>query len=114
MKYDFHIHHIPGKNLNTADTLSCAPTSSSTPDDKDLQNEASAFVAVVTNTLPGTDQRLAEIQACQARDETCSSITNFCANGWPGKHQLPALLKSFWPNRAKFNLNHKGLLLCGQ
>ena len=114
MKYDFHIHHVPGKNLNTADTLSRAPTSSTTQDDNDLQDEASAFVAVVTNTLPATDQRLAEIQACQERDEICSAITKFCSDGWPEKHQLPASLKLYWPHRAKFNLNHEGLLLCGQ
>ena len=90
MKYDFHIHHVPGKNLNTVDTLSCAPTSSLTLDDKYLQDEASAFVTVMTNTLPATDQHLAEIQACQTQGEICFSITNFCANSWSEKHQLPA------------------------
>ena len=114
MKYDFYIYHIPGKNLNTADTLSHAPTSSTTQDDNDLQDEAADFIAIVTKALPATDQRLAEIQAFQERDEICSAITSFCADVWPEKHQLPTSLKLYWPHRAKFNVNHEGLLLCGQ
>ena len=114
MKYDFYIHHIPGKNLNTADSLSRAPTSSTTQDENGLQDEAAAFVAIVTKALPATDQPLAETQACQERDKICSAITSFCADGWPEKYQLTTSLKLSLPHRAKFNLNYEGLLLCGQ
>ena len=58
MKYDFHIHHVPGKNLITAEALSRSPTCSTTPEDKELQDEAAALVAAVTDALPATDQRL--------------------------------------------------------
>ena len=52
MKYDFQIHHVPGKNLNTADTVSRAPTCSATLEDKNLQDERAALVAAVTDAFP--------------------------------------------------------------
>ena len=97
MKYDFQIHHIPGKNLNKADTLSRAPTCSATPEDKNLQNEAAALVATVTDAFPATDQRFTEIRAAQTQDDVCRSITSFCTKGWPEQHQFPASLKLYWP-----------------
>ena len=61
MKYDFRIHHVPGKNLNTADTLSRSQTCSAIPENKNLQDEAAALVAAVTDAFPATDQCLPEI-----------------------------------------------------
>ena len=108
MKYDFHIHHFPTKNLNTADTFSYSYTRFNAGRQRFTRPGSSL------HRLAATNQRLAEIQACQEQDETCSAITSFCSDGWPEKHQLPASLMLYWPHRAKFNLNHEGLLLYGQ
>ena len=83
MKYNLQIQHVPGKNLNPADTLSRSPTCSATQEDKNLQDEAAALVAAVTDAFPATDQRLTEIRAAQTQDDVCQSITSFCSKGWP-------------------------------
>ena len=114
MRYHFCISHVPGKSLITADTLSRAPASSSTPSDSALQAEVTAFIALVTDTLPVSDDRLKEIQSHQAQDEFCCTLATFCFSGWPDRHQLSPSMKPCWANRADFSISHDGLLLCGQ
>ena len=114
MRYSFTIHHVPGKDLITADALSRAPVSTCSPGDQALQAEVSAFVAATSDNLPASDQRLAEFRACQADDEVCHTLLEYCARGWPDLHQVPEPLKPYWPNRGDFSVDLDGLLLCGQ
>ena len=70
MRFDFTIAHVPGKELVIADTLSWAPSTQSCPSD-DLQKETDAWVSLVLQGLPATEDRIEEIKRQQAADTTC-------------------------------------------
>ena len=58
-KFDYTIHHVPGKELYTADALSRAPTAESDEDKFELQAEVEAFAESLVKTLPATEKHLA-------------------------------------------------------
>ena len=68
MRFDFSISHVPGKELITADALSRAPVS---PGENDLDEEVSAYISLIVNSLPATEKRLQEIRRKQEKDEVC-------------------------------------------
>jgi len=47
MRFQFSITHVPGKDLNIADTLSRAPAADPVTADELLQQEANAFISTV-------------------------------------------------------------------
>ena len=62
MKYSFHIHHIPGKELVTAGTLSRVPIRKPpTEIDKRLTEDLSLYVANIFKNLPASERKLEEI-----------------------------------------------------
>ena len=63
-RYNFSIHHTPGKELYTADTLSQAPHAS--------QQEIESYVASVVTALPASSHRLQQHQSAQEADPICS------------------------------------------
>ena len=62
MKYSFHIHHIPGKELVTADTRSRKPP---TEIDKQLTEDLSLYVANIFKNIPASERKLEEIRLHQ-------------------------------------------------
>lgn len=114
MRFHFTISHVPGKDLTTADTLSRAPIPIDRTSDNALLAEVTAFIAMVTETLPATDQRLREIRVKQTQDEVCSAIRTYCKTGWPSINRLPSTLRQYWAHRGELNVNDDDLLLCGQ
>ena len=60
MRYDYDVVHVPGKELNTADFLSRLPLPETESDD--LQDEVQAYIDLIFEHLPATEERLAEIQ----------------------------------------------------
>ena len=112
--YHFIISHVPGKDLITADTLSRALTPLDKTANQTLLANVAAFVSMITNKLPATDQCLKEIMVKQREDENCVAIINYCNSGWPDINTIPSPLKPYWPYRSEFNIDHDGLLLCGQ
>ena len=84
MKYSFHIHHIPEKELVTADTLSRAPIRKSpTEIDKRLKEDLSLYVSNIFKNLPASERKLEEIRLHQQDDEICRKLSEFCTEGWP-------------------------------
>ena len=70
MKYSFDIHHIPGKELVTADTLSRAPIKKPpTEVDRRLTEDLSLYVANIFKNLPTSERKLEEIRLHQQDDE---------------------------------------------
>jgi len=60
------------------------------------------FVNLIMETLPVTEQRLAELKQQQDDDETCQQLKHFCQSRWPSKHQVkvtPILLQLSLPYR---------------
>ena len=107
-RYDFSIQHVPGKLLNTADTLSRAPHSEAVKDT--LQCEVETFMDAVVASLPATSQRLEVYRQEQTRDPICSQVKKYCVTGWPAKSTLPALLGPYWKVRDSLSIGD-GLLL---
>ena len=83
MRFNFSISHVPGKNLTIADTLSRAPCSSSTNNDRLLLEETNAksYVQVMIQALPATENRLEEIRRRQKEDEVRKQIVKYCQRG---------------------------------
>ena len=61
MRYTFDIVHVPGKQLYTADTLSRAPVNKLTEGDSAFEEEVTAYVNLIMQTLPASDHRLEQI-----------------------------------------------------
>ena len=77
MRFSFTIAHRPGKELIIADALSRSPSQDSTDPDSDLlHQEADAFVQMVMQSLPATENRIKQIRECQQQDETCKLVTS--------------------------------------
>ena len=97
MRLHFSISHVPGKNLITADALSRAPVSGSTPEDDRFRQEVNVYVNMVIKTLPATEQRLEMIKALQEEDEVCRHVKQYCINGWQDESKiLGAVYLSSW------------------
>ena len=112
MRFNFNIYHIPGKNLTIADMLSRASYSRLTKDDNLLPDETDAYVQVMIQTLPATENRLEEIKRRQ-EDKVCKQIVKYCPKGWPSIKSIPQTLKKFYPVAAELSVQN-GLLLRGR
>ena len=86
--FDFTIEHVPGKLLQTADSLSRAPQEAKAHDTKqwnDLHGEVECNVNAVLVSLPAADQRLDEIRSELKTDDTLKLVMQYVQNGWPDK-----------------------------
>ena len=96
MRFHFTISHVPGKELSTADTLSRAPVTSSTFTDEQFNHEVAAYVGMVCENLPASDQHISQIKQLQLNDEVCQKLTTYCKDGWPDKRDIPGILKPYY------------------
>ena len=96
MRFHFTISHVPGKDLGTEDMLSRAPAGNSTSDDLLLQNEVTAYVHAVMQSLPATEMQLKRIAQHQKEDTVCRYLLEYCQSGWPQKQQLPAPISPYY------------------
>ena len=111
MRFQFTISHVPGKDLIVADTLSRAPSADPTTDEQSLQQEATAYVSAMMQSLPATE-RLLEIQELQAEDVIFQKITEYCQSGWPDKRTADAGVIPYYPIAAELSVEN-GLLMRG-
>ena len=113
MRYTYMIHHVPGKELYTADALSRAITDrEEEKNDKCFQEDTALFAHTLIQSLPASDKRLDEIIQATIADEVCKHILNFAQNGWPPKERIPHSVKPYWAHRGEITCE-KGLLLYG-
>ena len=112
MRFQFTISHVPGKELTIADTLSRAPTGKPSPADYLLEQEVSAYVSVVMQTLPATESRLQEIKELQAKDEVCQKVYHYCLTGWPAKNKMDPVLRPYHSVANELSVDN-GLILRG-
>ena len=110
MQFTFSVTHIPGKDLTIADTLSRAPTTEASDADTQFCQDTEMFVNTVMSTLPATECRLTEIRQKQEEDEVCKQLKQYCESGWPNKHQVPQILKSYYSVSAELTIQ-QGLLM---
>lgn len=115
MTYSYTIHHVPGKTLLTADTLSRAPVHNSTRASRtasSLMEDTNIYVNSIMCNLPASDTYLAELREQLKADSTCSQVMAMCQSGWPESSALNAVLKQYWKDRAMLTVEN-GLLLRG-
>lgn len=58
MRFSYNIHHVPGKDLHTADTLSRAPLAKSSKEHIAEGELTESFVSAITSLLPGNEDCL--------------------------------------------------------
>ena len=78
MRFRYSISHVPGRELNTADTLSRAPVSEVDGRDDDFHKEVNVFVNFVVRNLPATEERLQVIRNQQDEDSVCRQLKVCC------------------------------------
>ena len=110
-RFDYTMHHVPGKQLYTADTLSHAPLPS-TNHDTNLGEVAELLMETHIAHLPAIGERLGTYRIAQTSDPVCSLLVQYCREGWSDKNSLDPALKSYWEVRGELTLG-EDLLLCG-
>ena len=109
-RFEYHIQHVPGKFLYTADALSRAPNTSEVPAPEYPDTEF--LVQSLVAYLPADADRLESYRQAQKADATCSKLLQFCKDGWPSKHQVKGDLALYWKVREKISVG-SDLLLYG-
>ena len=79
-RFTYCIHHVSGKNLNTAYTLSWT-TLTSTNYDQDLEELAELLMSTLIEQLPASKELLEQYQQVEHSDATCSTLMEYCHNG---------------------------------
>ena len=77
-RFNCSVSHIPGKLLNTADTLSRSPSFDVDESTKKLQDEAEGFIETVTSSLPAGEHRLQLYKTAQDEDSACTQVKKWC------------------------------------
>ena len=107
MRFRYTISHVPEKNLIIADARSRAPSRNIEKSESDFENDTTAFVDMIMESFPVSNNRLEEIRREQASDPI---IQELCREGWTKQSKVRTDLLSYWPMRAEFAV-HDGLLL---
>ena len=95
-RFDFSIHHTPGKNLHLADALSRAPISLPGNNSIEFVQEVESFIQTVIAALPAKVDRLQQYRDAQTTDAVCSKLKTYCTTKWPDKRHLPSDIKPYW------------------
>ena len=101
MRFAYTTVHVPGKNLNTADTLSRAPLMESA---NDFEKTIMSYVNQVVGYIPITNAKMEHIKWNQQEDEVCRQIFKYVEEGWPEKHQVKGLLSLYYQYKSEFNM----------
>ncbi len=110
-RFDYTIQHVPGKDLHTADALSRAP-SASTEHDTNLQELAEMLMVAHIAQLPASKDTLDRYRSAQLSDPTCSTVMQYCRQGWPEKNSVDPAVKPYWEAQGDITIG-EGLLLFG-
>ena len=90
MRFQYSIHHVPGKTLYTAVTLSRAPLKDIS--DASSSSEIEQFVQAITATFPASTDRLDSYCKAQAEGSICSKLIEYCTSGWSNRSKLELTL----------------------
>ena len=112
-RFQYSVHHVPGKQLYAADTMSRAPVSAVGTVSRLFVEELEWFVQTVSSALPASKSRLDVYRQAQEQDTVCARVRKCCQEGWPSKHTVEPDLWPFWKAQALLTFSD-GLLLHGQ
>ena len=86
MRFQYTVHHCPGKSLYLADALSRAPVKGPPEEvDKVVEREAEKYLQAVISSIPANKDCLDVYRQVQEEDTECSKLIDFCKSGWPKK-----------------------------
>lgn len=109
-KYDFHLVHVPGKYMYTADTLSRAPLQASS---SSMEEEIESYVNCVMSSISVTDYKQRELSEATAQDRVLELLVDTIFTGWPEERsQCPVELRPYWNFRDELSVIN-GLVLKG-
>ena len=108
MRFAFTTVHVPGKNLNSADTLSRAPRKECT---NDFEKEIDSYVNHVVSNIPINNAKMEHIKLHQQEDEVCQQIMKYVQDGWPERHQVKGLIGHYYMYKSDFNIVDEVLLM---
>ena len=77
--YDLHVHHVPGKSMYLADTLSRAYLLTQNADYEDQEIDYVDHSTI--KHLPITTSKPDEFRKATARDWTLQTVVKYCKNG---------------------------------
>ena len=78
IRFQYTIHHVPGKTLYTADMQSRAPIQEFSETDISLTpEETEKFVQVLIASLPANQDRLDDYSKAQTEDRICSKLIEY-------------------------------------
>ncbi|KAL5010683.1 hypothetical protein ScPMuIL_012988 [Solemya velum] len=115
MRFEYSIHHVPGKELYTADALSRAPIAGTLNKvEEEFVDAVEMYVDSIVQQIPATGPGLEEIRMNLETDPVCKVITEYCLNGWPGyeKPSITTVTRPYWQIRDELSVCY-GLLLRG-
>lgn len=98
-QYDFTVEYQQGKFMYVADALSRAPHDKPTPEIP--EDELNAFVHIIADNLPISENRLHQFQVETKADQTLQSLRQQIEIGWPSspKKLLHESLSPFYSYR---------------
>lgn len=109
LRYRFKLKYVPGKELNTADTLSRDSKGGPFPTPY-LEGEASAVHSLVS----ASKERASEIIKATSEDIALQTIIEYIRNGWPSHlSAVNVQVRPYWPHANEFH-TAQGLLFRGQ
>ena len=112
-KHEITINYVPGKHMNVADTLSRAYLSDG-PTDDEIGKDMDKMVHSLVESLPISQEKLAEMKLATASDETVQSLSTTVKDGWPSlKANVPTSIVHYWNVRDEIH-EAEGLLFLGQ
>ena len=106
------ISHVPGKYLSTADALSRAPVSNTTPRDELTSEDVDAYIQMAVQSLPATESRLESVRSHQESDSVCKQVVSYCQNGWLKKSEIHTSVNPFYSVAGELTIQG-GLLMRG-
>ena len=83
MRFDYTVVHVPGKDLETADTLSRQPIVHTISDEL-LETVETHVIGTIAH-LPVSSPKLLEIIKEQKKDAELAAVRVYICNGWPNK-----------------------------
>ena len=106
----YSISYVPGKDLNTADTLSRALVMERTVRSRLAKTCYSIYIEEIVNSLPESEYKMQKMREEQKRDKVFQQLKWFCQERWPDKSQLKGPIKAYVPMMTELDIS-KGLLL---
>ena len=67
--------------------------SHSASQDNEFTSAVEAYVDLLCQNLPASDERIKRNKQCQDKDEVCQQLSDYCRRGWPGKPHIPFQVK---------------------